>query len=181
MSASVFDVGYDFQKKLLYAEIAMRRRAAYRPFVRLALARFQPKSVPGAHLSSTVFADFIQLTPERALSVSRTSRHVRLRLTGSFPKQDATHPVGTRIVAIVQTAHDRSDDALWSELGRQLFTYEFLTDMGESIWDRTLTLAMFNKGNFKRVIVEEWEVWSQPAALPDPKKGRVVYSEAVAI
>jgi hypothetical protein len=36
---------------------------AYFPFVRLALARFQPDSIPDAHLSRVILAEFIQLVP----------------------------------------------------------------------------------------------------------------------
>jgi hypothetical protein len=178
VSASAFEVGYDPQKKLLYAEVVMRRRAAYRPFVRLALARFQAKSVPGAHLSSTVFADFIQLTPERTLSVTRTSKEVRLRLTGSFPKQSTANSVNTGVVAIAQTANDPSDEAHWIERGKQLFTFETTMDTGESVWNSTLPLSVFGKGGSRRIVVEEWEVWSA-ATLTDPEHGRLVYAEAI--
>jgi hypothetical protein len=43
---------------------------AYFPFVRLALARYQPQSVPDAHLSRVVLVDFAQLVPNRSASVT---------------------------------------------------------------------------------------------------------------
>jgi len=38
--------------------------------VRLALARYQPQSVPGAHLSRVVLVDFVQLMPDRSASIT---------------------------------------------------------------------------------------------------------------
>lgn len=37
----------------------------YFPFIRLALARYQPNSLPGLHLSRVTLADFAQLVPDR--------------------------------------------------------------------------------------------------------------------
>lgn len=37
----------------------------YFPFIRLALARYQPDSLPGVHLSRVTLADFAQLVPDR--------------------------------------------------------------------------------------------------------------------
>ena len=45
------------------------RSSAYFPFVRLALARYQPDSMPECHLSPVVLADFTQLAPDRSLTV----------------------------------------------------------------------------------------------------------------
>ena len=43
-----------------------RLRRGYWPFIRLSLARFQPKSVKDAHLSAVQLTGFIQLPPTRA-------------------------------------------------------------------------------------------------------------------
>lgn len=60
------------------------------PFVRLAVARYQPDSMPGCHLSATTLCDYVQLTPERTTSVTRTDlRHVSVVVSG---------PVGIRSV-----------------------------------------------------------------------------------
>ena len=47
--------------------------ASYCPFVRLALARYQPNSVTGAELSRIVLCDFAQLLPDRTLNVSASA------------------------------------------------------------------------------------------------------------
>ena len=66
------DVFYDTERELWYADIEISPRASYFPFVRLALARYQPVSVGGCHLSNVVLADFMALTPTRWLSVTPT-------------------------------------------------------------------------------------------------------------
>lgn len=64
------DVEYDPERKLWFCDIEIDTGKSYFPFVRLGLARFQPNSLPDAHLSRVVLADFAQLTPDRAASVS---------------------------------------------------------------------------------------------------------------
>jgi hypothetical protein len=66
------DVFYDPARRLWYCDIEIDQGATYAPFVRLALARYQPVSITGAHLSPVVLADFMSLTADRWLTVSRT-------------------------------------------------------------------------------------------------------------
>ncbi|MDQ3813804.1 MAG: hypothetical protein M3347_07615, partial [Armatimonadota bacterium] len=56
-------VEYDEERKLWFCDIDLDAGDSYFPFVRLALARYQPNSVPDAHLSRVILADFAQLTP----------------------------------------------------------------------------------------------------------------------
>ena len=76
------DVFYDPDRQLWYCDLEIDWGTSYYPFVRLALARYQPVSVSGAHLSHVVLADFMQLVPDRWLEVTRTAnqgtRHVSL-------------------------------------------------------------------------------------------------------
>jgi hypothetical protein len=180
VSVAAFDVGYDAVKGLLYADLALQRRHAYRPFVRLALARFQPISVQGAHLSSTVLADYIQLTPERSLSIAHGEQGYHLRITGAFPRNDTGSRVRTRLVAIAQS--DRclgGDDQVWRDDGRALFTLQAVDDSLEHfVWTCSLPRSAFQSGGRRRVVIEEWEVWGDPT-VADPPTGHPVYAEAV--
>src|SRR5205085_202215 len=63
-------VGYDATRRLWYADIVIRPATAYFPFVRLALARYCPVSVPGAHLSPVILTEFLQLAPDRLALVT---------------------------------------------------------------------------------------------------------------
>ncbi len=66
------DVFYDAQRRLWYCDVEVDPKGSYFPFLRLALARYQPVSVSGAHLSAVVLADFMQLAPDRWLHVNHT-------------------------------------------------------------------------------------------------------------
>jgi hypothetical protein len=63
------DVTYDPERGLWFCDIEIDSGAAYWPFVRLALARYQPCSTDGAHLSEVVLADVMQLAADRSLVV----------------------------------------------------------------------------------------------------------------
>lgn len=68
-------------RKLWYCDIEINAGATYWPFVRLALARYQPHSVQGMHLSRVVMTDFMQLAPDRTADVTVTDgvAHVSVR------------------------------------------------------------------------------------------------------
>jgi hypothetical protein len=81
VSAAVFDVGvddYDCERKQYGINIGIDLNAlaweplnlAFRPFLRLALARYQPYSVKGHELSRVLIADIIQLQPNRTLQIA---------------------------------------------------------------------------------------------------------------
>ncbi len=79
---------YNEERKLWYVDVALDPGQTLWSFVRLAVARYQPHSVDGCHLSAPVRCNFVQLPPERTTSVSRTDgSHVRVVVSG---------PVGTR-------------------------------------------------------------------------------------
>lgn len=94
------DVFYDEERQLWYCDIEVKWGTAYYPFIRLALARYQPVSVylgnSDAHLSHIVLADFMPLVPDRWLNVMQTSeprtKHVRVfghTFTDSSSHQEA--------------------------------------------------------------------------------------------
>src|SRR5207244_7353437 len=63
------------------------------PFIRLALARYQPVSVGGTHLSNVVLADFMSLAPDRWLNVTQTNdeRVRRVAVFGATYTDSAGH------------------------------------------------------------------------------------------
>jgi hypothetical protein len=87
------EVGYDPDRRLWYCDIQVANFAAYTPFVRLALARFQPHSIPGAELSHVALADFAQLAPDRsaALTIDPVDpRRARIVVAGPAPDGPTT-------------------------------------------------------------------------------------------
>ena len=57
--------------------------SSYCPFVRLALARYQPASIDRHHLSPVVHTDLTQVLPDRELTVTASGAAVAVRLTGA--------------------------------------------------------------------------------------------------
>lgn len=81
VSAALFDVGvddYDCDRRQYGINVGIDLTAlawqplnlAFRPFIRLALARYQPYSTKGLELSRILVADMIQLQPNRTLQIA---------------------------------------------------------------------------------------------------------------
>src|SRR5690242_14172147 len=91
-------------RKLWYCDIDIDAGNAYFPFIRLALARFQPNSVRGAHLSRVVLADFVQLTADRSASISfdgADATALTVAVCGPAPRDPPTGPA-SRVTAAVE-------------------------------------------------------------------------------
>lgn len=79
-----YDVHFDEEKQMWYADIQVNAGVSYTPFIRLALARYQPYALPGLHLSTINVADIMQLQNNRTASVvfNDPSNKVRASVTG---------------------------------------------------------------------------------------------------
>ncbi|MER5796188.1 hypothetical protein [Streptomyces sp. NPDC001980] len=77
------------------------------PFVRLALVRYQPESVPGAEISKTVLADLVRTLPDRELRVTLGDP---LTVSVSGPSWDPTGSLSPRITATLQRRNRLVDD-----------------------------------------------------------------------
>lgn len=73
---------YDTERKLWYCDIDIDAGSSYFPFVRLALARYQPSSVQGVHLSAVVVPEWAQLVAPRTATLSRSGGVVRVAVRG---------------------------------------------------------------------------------------------------
>jgi hypothetical protein len=116
------DVFYDDERQLWYCDIEITWGASYYPFVRLALARYQPVSVTGAHLSNIVLADFMPLVSERWLSVTAGAdpKKRQVRVFGSTFSKSSAHALETQSVAetsVVEVWVERLDPALGEDFG----------------------------------------------------------------
>ena len=76
------EVSWSPERKLWYCDIEIDAGNAYFPFVRLALARYQPHSVDGAHLSRVIMTDFIQLAPDRTAELKLSGNSVGITVNG---------------------------------------------------------------------------------------------------
>ena len=70
VSVAGHPVQFDAGRKLWFADIEIQAGASYWPFVRLALARYQPESRANCHLSRVVLAEFAQVLPDRRVEIT---------------------------------------------------------------------------------------------------------------
>nr|BFD86755.1 hypothetical protein StreXyl84_61560 [Streptomyces sp. Xyl84] len=91
------------------------------PFVRLALVRYQPESIPGAEISPVVLADVVRVLPDRELTV-KPGRPLSVTVTG--PSWDPTGAPPPVITAVLQRRHDTvtDEDLGWVTLDDTLTT-----------------------------------------------------------
>jgi hypothetical protein len=74
-------VEYDKDRKLWFSDIVIGAGDSYYPFVRLALARYQPNAIEGVELSRVVMTDFAQLAPDRTATVTLSPDKKALTVT----------------------------------------------------------------------------------------------------
>jgi hypothetical protein len=177
---------YNADRGLWFVDVAIDPGSTFWPFVRLAVARYQPDSIAGAHLSKPVSCDFVQLTPDRTTSVSRTDvRHVRVVVSGPIGVRERPPgrgtSVGTMPAAIEEYAQwvrvhrkvvarlQRRDPLIPTDLGWETVTAVELTVRGfgrnifEAAWvgelgaPQDIPLRTPGDNPDWRVTVEEWE------------------------
>ena len=205
-----YEPQYNEERGLWYVDIAIDPGDEFWPFVRLAVARYQPDSVDGCHLSQPVKCDFVQLLPERTASVSRTDmRHVRVVVSGPvgtrgggadepFPPPPAIAEEAVRRNRRVVARLQRVDPNIPTDLGWDTVdTVELrLRGAGKTIAEAAWVGELASPVNIKlrkpgenkkwRVAIEEWEILlGDPADLgeegPRQAERRLVYAEEIAL
>ncbi len=181
-------VGYEVKVEdgRCYCDIELDPGLAYYPFVRLALARFQPDSVPDLELSRVVIADFIQLAPERVVSVVKLDANLFEVTVSGTTHGSPTDPVaggtptGTRIrIGAQQRIQGTSDDAGWVAADDRLtLSPNVEAATGEVLWQGTVSLSAERNPGQLRLLIEELELYRSVDPAP-PVVTRVVFAETV--
>ena len=196
------EVYFDTDRMLWYSDIEIDNGDSYYPFVRLALARYQPNSLPGAHLSRISMTDFMQLAPDRTaeLVVGSGAAGITVRgysgenITGRMwsPifsdilfEPDAPRP-NTEMRAILQ----RRPKEIPGDLGWQPAGPEITLEPNGSgfyvTWTGTLGLPSVDDGLDRRVLITEIETFPRDMAASDPPymfsprdhvRERIVYAD----
>ena len=87
---AAYPVSFDEDKQLWFCDLAVDPKTVYFPFIRLALARYQPYSVKKDNedvcLSPVIMAPFVQLVPERKSTLQFTTNKANftLKVEGSI-------------------------------------------------------------------------------------------------
>jgi hypothetical protein len=175
VSVAGHEVKYDRERQLWYCDILMDPGDAYFPFVRLALARFQPESVPDAHLSRVVLADFIQLLPDRSASVTFDPIDTTV-LNLAIVGQTYDAPDSVICTVTVQTQSGGPDGA-WVPVGH--VTLSAFNDVGaRTLWTGPITLPAPRGARPFRLLIEEFETFRTYFTGPGQQR-RLVYAEVL--
>jgi hypothetical protein len=137
------DVHWDAARGLWYCDVEIANVPAYAPFVRLALARYQPTSIDGAHLSPVVTADLSMLLPDRWLVLAPPAPDGARRVTLHGP----THTGNGARPDLAASEQRAPDDPLRVRIAErnpiEAWIERFDPQLGEDFgWQRVPTLAV---------------------------------------
>ena len=183
-------VGYDSERQLWYADIVVRPGNAYYPFIRLALARYNPISVPGAHLSSIVMTEFVQLTPDRLaiLTQNADKAHVAIFGVGSGTPLRNGARSGLFEIYTETLAPGADRDLGWQRSTAegtsglaQLTPADLLAAAPPLLWQGDVAVPTAPAGTRARLVITESEVFqtAELYAAPTFTGSRVVYLETI--
>ncbi|MET0552052.1 MAG: hypothetical protein ABW221_03375 [Vicinamibacteria bacterium] len=169
-----------------FCDIEIAPGEAYWPFVRLALARFQPSSVPTIEMSEVVVADFVQLAPDRAVTVVEEGPgRFEVAVAGPTHASPAdplvpTGPTGTTVRVRVQArVAGTTDDVGW--IAAPEVATIAATPAADLLWKGRVTLPSGAATGTFRLVVEELErrigFPSESAEMAAAE--RVVFAETV--
>ncbi|MEV6803418.1 peptidoglycan-binding domain-containing protein [Streptomyces sp. NPDC051132] len=164
-----------------FCDLALDTKDACLPFVRLALVRYQPASIPGEEVSSVVLADLVRTLPDRQLTV-RPGPPLSVTVTG--PSWDPTHASRPRITATLQRRHDvvGDDDLGWVTLEdtATVLTSAEAESTRTPSYSGALTVPAVRHGAPLRLLVMETEgIPADGPAAPSAPQGPVIYCDTV--
>jgi hypothetical protein len=180
----VFDVAghtvqFDRSRGLWYCDIEFYNSTSYTPFVRLALARYQPHSIDGVELSNVVLADYAQLAANRSAVISidpADPRKANVFVGGIAPEA----PTQSAIEVTVQRrlAHATSDLAWEVASASDVTVAENMPGVTEAdavLWSGTISFAKKPPRGEFRIVIREFE--RLPIAVARPILGGPRYGE----
>lgn len=155
-----YPVEYDADRGLWFADVDFANLNSYTPMMRLALARFQPKSVADCFISRVVRTDFIQPLPDRTLTIRRMKSgppQFTVTLTGLAPTLGANQswPVRAWIEKLEIPAQD---DLGWRPVGEE--TVQLAPGAVEApvLWQGTFFFTGLLLPNVRyRLVIQETE------------------------
>ncbi|MGC4045947.1 MAG: hypothetical protein QM758_19315 [Armatimonas sp.] len=157
VQVAAFAVKPDLALGLWYADIEVETGNTYFPFIRLALARYQPRSVKNAHLSAIRTTDFAQLLPDRSLTVTKQGNALRVSLTGPAPTTNVFE-------ASIERLAPEAGDLEWQTVGTAL-KLDGVTISGRGTVYAALVPQPAATSGKLRLAIREWEVYANGRRL----------------
>ncbi|MDT4920577.1 MAG: hypothetical protein QOI15_1479, partial [Pseudonocardiales bacterium] len=163
------DVHFDSVRGLWYCDIQVtdssgKQLTSYTPFVKLALARYQPHSIPNTHLSRVVQVDYAQLAPNRHVTVSGSGSTRKVVVTGRAPRATWKHTATNKIVILIEQKDIRipDDELAWDP-----------ATGSQPGFDNTITMTASTSGS------SDFVTWNAAVNLPtgNTKPLRLAFEE----
>ncbi|MFF3742417.1 hypothetical protein [Streptomyces sp. NPDC002566] len=177
------DVSFDAARDLWYADVELvapngAPPAAWLPFVRLALVRYQPNSLDGYSVSKVVHAPMAQLSPERKATLVRGSGTATISVTGpAYTGNSWLATTRPSMRAVVEQANPAVPDPhlRWEEITGSAVALSATGSSAQTTWTGTVATTGGPYGNApRRVCITETERHLGGT-------GRVVYLDVLAL
>jgi hypothetical protein len=121
VAIAAHDVVWDADRGRWACDVVLPPDRTYGPFIRLALARYQPGSIKGVELSAVADVEWAQLAPDRSATVvfdTRDRSKLALTVRGRSHSGLDKAPGPNSISVIVQTAPSKdTSDLAWTTVG----------------------------------------------------------------
>jgi hypothetical protein len=201
-------VAYDEGRRLWFSDIEIESGASYFPFVRLALARYQPSAIDECHLSAVTLGAFAQVAPDRTLIVTYDAGDPDLlHVVVSGFSYGAAHfstiiggggaSSGSEVRIEVQQRVPGLDDALgWTPAAGATVTQLDTERANTVLWRGTVRLPSPRLPNQFRVLAREYETHEADAeggpgsggapfavggSFMPPQVSRLVYADGIVV
>jgi hypothetical protein len=187
---------YNYDRNLWFVDIEMNPGDSYFPFVRLAMARFQPHSVnfgaqSSQHLSRVTRTEFMQLVPDRTASITPMGGGVlSVAVTGvggynafavataSSSSIDSTF--GHTVTVQVQARPIGSaNDLLWTNVGPQSLLATYSIDAPDvAVWKGEVRMpARRDSSQEYQLLIKETERYAADGDFADGVVGNTAYAD----
>lgn len=170
-----------------YVDVQLAPRDTYCPFVRLALARYQPHALPELRLSEIVPTEFVRLLPERSLTVTPALKDQEGYLSFSVVLAGATLGSGgsgkpsTALTVSIERRTSSSEAWVPENLGkvgaRDGSMATMAQDAKTGVWHTRVALKS-KSGTTYSLVIEEYEQYEDTAGS---KMARLVYFDRIGL
>jgi hypothetical protein len=192
VSVAGFVPTYDDAENRWFADIDIAAPESYFPFVRLALCRYQPKSLELLQLSQVVLADIVQTLPDRTLTVTRPDP-ATLSVTISGPAYGsiadtlgvrAEEAALGRMAAHLETRNPSIVDPVlaWQPVAGSEVVLTRSVSGFVTTWTGMVSLGGLPPASVRLAVTEQEQVASdEEIGGPGRLVGRVVYADAITL
>jgi len=186
-----FEVHFDVDRELWYCDVEMDVGAAYFPFVRLALVRYQPHSIIGAEISKVVIADFVQVMPDRVITITtESSQPDRVTIDVVGPTYQNTSasaltglPPGSASVIVTVSVEERiagaTDDLGWAPTTNNAVRILQDRGTGRQLAVAQVTLPQSRVAGQFRVLIKEFEQFASDNGTGIGLTSRLVFADTL--